>query len=183
MKSGMLAGEATYEARNIRPSFHSKLGVYGGLMYSGIDQYVFRGRAPWTLKHTGPDYAQLKLAAECTPIDYPKPDGVISFGLLEQISKTGTYHEEDQPSHLVLKQPNVQIDRNLKLYGGPEARFCPAGVYEYLPVYDENTYSRMRFQINASNCIHCKTCDIKDPSQNIDWTVPEGGGGPHYSNT
>lgn len=179
-----------YRVRNVRPSFNTSWGgSYAGIMYSGIDQLLFRGRAPWTFKHRGrPDHEQMKFAMDCQPIEYPKPDGVFSFDLLDNVSRTGTYHEEDQPSHLILKSPDLQVDHNWKLYGGPESRFCPAGVYEYLPIYEDSTnpdtsYRGMKFQINAQNCIHCKTCDIKDPSQNIQWTVPEGGGGPNYTDT
>ncbi|KAJ3102401.1 hypothetical protein HDU97_000608 [Phlyctochytrium planicorne] len=209
MKSGMVAGDAAYEAitagatgpitldaysdnlkkswvwqelnevRNVKPSFHSPLGMWGGVIYSGIDTLFLKGRVPWTFKHGPPDHASLKPLKEVKPIEYPKPDGVISFELLENVSRTGTGHEEDQPIHLRLKQgQKPQLEKNLKDFGGPEQKFCPAGVYEY--VDDEKNPGEKRFQINASNCIHCKTCDIKDPSQNIDWTVPEGGGGPKY---
>jgi electron-transferring-flavoprotein dehydrogenase len=168
-----------YEVRNVRPSFHSPLGLWGGIMYSGIDTLFLKGRTPWTFKHPGPDHLSLKPLGSVKPIEYPKPDGVISFELLENVSRTGTNHEENQPIHLFLKEGSgPQLDRNLKEFGGPEQKFCPAGVYEY--VQDSES---PKFVINAINCIHCKTCDIKDPSQNIDWTVPEGGGGPKYTNT
>lgn len=116
--------------------------------------------------------------SESKPIDYPKPDGVISFDLLTSVSRTGTNHAENQPVHLRIRDEDIPVERNLGVFDGPENRFCPAGVYEY--VEDENKPGEKRLQINSQNCIHCKTCDIKDPSQNIDWTVPEGGGGPQY---
>ncbi|KAI8837076.1 hypothetical protein BC829DRAFT_426197 [Chytridium lagenaria] len=167
------------EVRNVRPSFHNPLGLYGGIMYSGLDTLFFKGRTPWTFKHAEPDHESLTPLKDVKPIEYPKPDGVISFDLLENVSRTGTGHEEDQPIHLRLQGGSgPQLERNFPVFGGPEQKFCPAGVYEYID--DESTPGGKRFQINASNCIHCKTCDIKDPSQNIDWTVPEGGGGPKY---
>ncbi|KAJ3074539.1 hypothetical protein HDU98_011041 [Podochytrium sp. JEL0797] len=170
-----------YEVRNVRPSFHTALGLYGGIMYSGLDTLIFKGRTPWTFKHMIPDHATLKPLKDVTPIEYPKPDGVLSFELLENVSRTGTGHVEDQPVHLKLKRGSKdQLEVNYPVYGGPEQKFCPAGVYEYLD--DAEAPGKKKFQINASNCIHCKTCDIKDPSQNIDWSVPEGGGGPKYSN-
>lgn len=135
---------------------------------------------PWTFKHAGPDHASLIPLKNAKEIVYPKPDGILSFDLLESVSRTGTAHEENQPIHLKLKSGSgPQLNTNYAVYGGPEQKFCPAGVYEY--VDDES--GNKKFQINASNCIHCKTCDIKDPSQNIDWSVPEGGGGPKYVNT
>ncbi|KAI8929497.1 hypothetical protein BC831DRAFT_443864 [Entophlyctis helioformis] len=168
-----------YEVRNIRPSFHSPLGLYGGVMYSGLDTLLLKGRVPWTFSHPGADHSSLKPLKDVTPIEYPKPDGVLSFDLLENVSRTGTNHADNQPVHLVLKNgQSPQLDTNYAVYGGPEQKFCPAGVYEY--VDDEANPGHKRFQINSQNCIHCKTCDIKDPSQNIDWTVPEGGGGPKY---
>ncbi|KAI8907301.1 hypothetical protein EDD86DRAFT_209258 [Gorgonomyces haynaldii] len=170
-----------YEVRNVRPSFHNPLGLWGGLAWSGLDTYILKGRVPFTFKHGGADHASLKPLKEVKPIEYPKPDGVLSFELLENVSRTGTNHEENQPIHLRLKQgQRPQIEHNYAVYGGPEQKFCPAGVYEYV---DDEKNGGKRFQINAINCIHCKTCDIKDPSQNIDWTVPEGGGGPKYVNT
>ncbi|XP_047998829.1 electron transfer flavoprotein-ubiquinone oxidoreductase, mitochondrial [Leguminivora glycinivorella] len=210
MKSGMLAaeaamdliisGEATHEkgavpsayedklkqsfvykelkqVRNVRPSFHTKLGLWGGLAYGGFS-LISRGAEPWTFSHGGADHAKLKPAKECQPIEYPKPDGVITFDLLSSVALTGTNHEGDQPPHLTLKDDTVPVKNNLGIYDGPEARFCPAGVYEYVPM---ETGDGQRLQINAQNCIHCKTCDIKDPSQNINWVVPEGGGGPAYN--
>ncbi|KAI9352763.1 hypothetical protein BDR26DRAFT_815296, partial [Obelidium mucronatum] len=168
-----------YEVRNVRPSFHNPLGLWGGVVYSGLDTLIFKGRTPWTFKNSKPDHATLKPLKDIKPIEYPKPDGVISFELLENVSRTGTGHVEDQPVHLKLQRgPKEQLETNYAVYGGPEQKFCPAGVYEYLD--DAENPGKKRFQINSSNCIHCKTCDIKDPSQNIDWTVPEGGGGPKY---
>uniref|UniRef100_A0A8C4HT93 Electron transfer flavoprotein-ubiquinone oxidoreductase n=1 Tax=Dicentrarchus labrax TaxID=13489 RepID=A0A8C4HT93_DICLA len=167
-----------YAVRNIRPSFHNYFGLYGGMIYTGIFYWIFRGKEPWTLKHCGLDANQLKPAKDCTPIEYPKPDGKISFDLLSSVALSGTNHEGDQPPHLTLKDDGVPVNRNLAIYDGPEQRFCPAGVYEYVPL---ETGDGMRLQINAQNCVHCKTCDIKDPSQNINWVVPEGGGGPAYN--
>ena len=135
------------------------------------------GREPWTLSHGGADHTKLKPAKDCKVIEYPKPDGKISFDLLSSVALTGTNHEGDQPPHLTLHNDQVPVDHNLAIYEGPEGRFCPAGVYEYVPNDDGN----MKLQINAQNCIHCKTCDIKDPTQNINWVVPEGGGGPAYN--
>nr|CAI5820171.1 unnamed protein product [Callosobruchus analis] len=209
MKSGMLAAESVYETingekqetegfqpiiyedkiknswiwkelkavRNVRPSFHNPLGLYGGLIYSGFTVAV-RGLEPWTFSHGDPDNKRLKPAKECKPIDYPKPDGKISFDLLSSVALTGTNHEGDQPPHLTLLDDSVPVKTNLAVYDGPEGRFCPAGVYEFVP--NENGEGQ-RLQINAQNCIHCKTCDIKDPTQNINWVVPEGGGGPAYN--
>lgn len=167
-----------YQVRNIRPSFH--YGLIPGVLYSGIDTLFLKGKVPFTLKHKTPDYAALKPAKECEPIDYPKPDGVISFDILENLSRSGTNHEEDQPCHLQLKNSDIPVEKNYKIFDGPENRFCPANVYEY--VESENKPGEKRLQINAQNCLHCKTCDIKDPSQNINWSVPEGGGGPQYNN-
>ncbi|KAJ3396386.1 hypothetical protein HDU92_003228 [Lobulomyces angularis] len=167
------------EVRNVRPSFHSALGVFGGLIYSGIDTLLLKGKVPWTFQHPKPDHEMLRPAKEYKPIDYPKPDGVISFELLDNVSRTGTNHRDNQPVHLQLQRgPKEQLERNLEIFGGPEQKFCPAGVYEY--VDDEENPGKKRFQINSQNCIHCKTCDIKDPSQNINWTTPEGGDGPKY---
>jgi electron-transferring-flavoprotein dehydrogenase len=167
-----------YKVRNVRPGF-AKYGLWGGTLNAGIDSLVFRGHAPWTLKHPHPDY-ELDPAAKSQKIEYPKPDGVISFELLENLARSGTNHENDQPVHLTLKDQKVPVEKNYKVFDGPENRFCPAGVYEYV---DEGTSGQKRLQINAQNCLHCKTCDIKDPSQNINWVVPEGGGGPQYSST
>jgi electron-transferring-flavoprotein dehydrogenase len=165
-----------YQVRNIRPSF--RLGLWGGLAYSAFDTYVLRGRAPWTLHHH-PDHAQLVRASQAPRIEYPRPDGKISFDRLSSVFISNTNHEEDQPSHLRLRDPAKAITINYRLYDSPEQRYCPAGVYEI--VEDPGT-GEPRLQINAPNCVHCKTCDIKDPEQNIDWVVPEGGGGPNYPN-
>ncbi|KAG9272256.1 electron transfer flavoprotein-ubiquinone oxidoreductase, mitochondrial [Astyanax mexicanus] len=167
-----------HSVRNIRPSFHNYFGLYGGMVYTGIFYWILRGKEPWTLKHAGLDAAQLKPAKECTPIEYPKPDGKISFDLLSSVALSGTNHEHDQPPHLTLKDDSVPVAQNLAVYDGPEQRFCPAGVYEFVPL---ESGEGMRLQINAQNCVHCKTCDIKDPSQNINWVVPEGSGGPAYN--
>lgn len=163
--------------RNFRPSFHSPLGLFGGILYSGLSM-ILGGREPWTLSHGGPDHKKLKPAAVSTPIDYPKPDNKISFDLLSSVALTGTNHEADQPAHLTLMDDTVPVKKNLAIFDGPEGRFCPAGVYEFVPLENDDG---QRLQINAQNCIHCKTCDIKDPSQNINWVVPEGGGGPAYN--
>ena len=163
-----------YRVRNVRPSFHA--GLWLGIAYSALDTYLFRGRAPWTFKNHN-DYAQLKPADQCQKIEYPKPDGVVSFDKLSSVYISGANHEEDQPVHLTLKDASVPVDINLARYAGPESRYCPAGVYEFV---EED--GRERLQINAANCVHCKTCDIKDPTQNINWVVPEGGGGPNYPN-
>ena len=163
-----------YRARNIKPSFH--WGLPAALAYSALDAYVLRGRAPWTFHHRRPDYAQLHKAAASRPIAYPKPDGEVTFDRLSSVFLSGTNHEENQPVHLRLRNPAVAIDVNLALYDAPEQRYCPAGVYEIVRDPD----GKPRLQINAQNCVHCKTCDIKDPTQNIDWAVPEGGGGPNY---
>jgi electron-transferring-flavoprotein dehydrogenase len=167
-----------YSVRNVRPSFHSPLGLYGGVMYTGLFYMLLRGKEPWTLSHGGPDHSRLKKISEATPIEYPKPDGVLSFDLLASVALTGTDHEADQPPHLTLKDDTIPVNVNLKEYGGPESRFCPAGVYEFVPL---ESGEGQRLQINAQNCIHCKTCDIKDVSQNINWVTPEGGGGPAYN--
>ena len=166
--------EELKRARNIRPSFH--WGLIGGLAYSALDTYVLRGRAPWTFHH-GPDHETLKDAARCRPIDYPKPDGEITFDKLSSVYLSATNHEENQPCHLTLKDASVPVAVNLARYDGPEERFCPAGVYEFV-----GEGGGRCLQINAQNCVHCKTCDIKDPTQNIRWVVPEGGGGPNYPN-
>jgi electron-transferring-flavoprotein dehydrogenase len=203
MKSGMLAAEAIVEAlagtkpdvleaypsalerswvqqelrraRNIRPAF-AKFGLWGGLAYAGLDTYLLRGRAPWTFGHH-PDHASLKEAAAAPRIDYPRPDGVLTFDRLSSVFLSNTNHEEDQPSHLRLADPAIAVEHNLARYGGPEARYCPAGVYEFVGVEE----GQPRLVVNAQNCVHCKTCDIKDPKQNITWVAPEGGGGPVYA--
>ena len=169
--------EELHRARNFKPWMSKGLKL-GSLMF-GIDQMLFRGKAPWTLHHTTPDHAKLKPAAKCPTIAYPKPDGVITFDRLSSVFLSSTNHEEDQPCHLQLKDAGVPISVNLAIYDAPEQRFCPAGVYEILR--DENG-ANPRLQINAQNCVHCKTCDIKDPSQNINWVVPQGGEGPTYPN-
>ena len=163
-----------YRVRNIKPAFH--WGLFPAIAYSAVDTYLFRGKAPWTLHHT-PDHESLKPARDCQPIDYPKPDGVLTFDKLSSVFLSNTNHEEDQPCHLTLKDDTVPVRLNLAVYAGPEQRFCPAGVYEYVK---DDGHDRLR--INAQNCVHCKTCDIKDPSQNIHWVTPEGGGGPNYPN-
>ena len=163
-----------HKARNIRPSFHR--GLFAGLVYSALDTYLLGGRAPWTFHHR-PDHAALRPASQSQPIDYPKPDGQLTFDKPSSVYVSNTNHEENQPCHLTLANPATPLDVNLALYDGPEQRFCPAGVYEFV---EEGGATRL--QINAQNCVHCKTCDIKDPTQNINWVVPEGGGGPNYPN-
>ncbi|EPY01515.1 electron transfer flavoprotein-ubiquinone oxidoreductase [Magnetospirillum fulvum] len=165
-----------YRARNVRPSFH--WGLWGGLAYSAFDYEILRGRAPWTLKHRA-DHLALGKAADYPAIAYPKPDGIVSFDKLSSVFISNTNHEENQPSHLKLTDPAIPVSVNLPLYDAPEQRYCPAGVYEIVAATDS---APPRLQINAQNCVHCKTCDIKDPTQNITWTVPEGGGGPNYPN-
>ena len=164
-----------HRVRNLRPSF--RWGFWGGLFYSGFDTYVLRGKAPWTLHHH-PDHAALRKASECPRIEYPKPDGEVSFDRNSSVFLSNTNHEEDQPVHLTLKDDAVPIAVNLAEYDAPEQRYCPAGVYEIVHEREDAP----RLQINAQNCVHCKTCDIKDPSQNIHWVTPEGGGGPNYPN-
>lgn len=166
-----------HKVRNSRPSFHTSLGLYGGVMYTGAS-IILGGNEPWTLSHGGADNTRLRPAKEFKPIDYPKPDGKLTFDLLSSVALTGTNHEGDQPPHLTLKDDTVPIKNNLAIYDGPEGRYCPAGVYEFVP-NDEG--GNMKLQINAQNCIHCKTCDIKDVTQNINWVVPESGGGPAYN--
>jgi len=166
--------EELYKARNFKP-WMSK-GLYVGTMMVGIDQVVLRGRTPWTLKHAHADHETLKPKNEAQPIQYPKPDGVLTFDRLTDLSFSNTNHSEDQPSHLTLKDASVPVKINLERYAGPEQRYCPAGVYEFVGDAEK------KLQINAQNCVHCKTCDIKDPTQNIVWVAPEGGGGPNYPN-
>ena len=168
--------EELYQVRNVKPSF--SWGLWAAIAYSALDTYLFRGKAPWTFHHK-PDHAKLKKASECSKIEYPKPDGVISFDKLSSVFISNTNHGEDQPCHLTLKDPNVPIQVNLALYDAPEQRYCPAGVYE---IVRDGDGGNLRLQINAQNCVHCKTCDIKDPTQNINWVTPEGGGGPNYPN-
>ena len=169
-----------HRARNFKP-FMAK-GLYTGTLLVGLDQVVFGGNAPWTLHHQHADHETLAKAADSTPIQYPKPDGVLTFDKLSSVFISSTNHEEDQPAHLTLKNGNVPVDTNLALYDGPEARYCPAGVYEYVDNPTGAGLLPKRLQINAQNCVHCKTCDIKDPTQNIVWVTPEGGGGPNYPN-
>ena len=205
IKSGMLAAEATFAAlaegrqndelaaypaafeqswlhdelhvaRNVKP-WLSK-GLYVGSVMTAIDQMILRGRAPWTLRRSRADHQCLRPAAQCKPIVYPKPDGKLTFDRLSSVFISNANHAEDQPIHLTLRNRDVPVAVNLALYDGPEARYCPAGVYEFLPTDDGG----QRLQINAQNCVHCKTCDIKDPTQNIVWVTPEGGGGPNYGN-
>jgi len=205
MKSGMVAAESVFEAlgsdrsrdevtsfteafqqswvhdelkkaRNVRPAF--KWGLVGGTLYTGIDQVLLRGKAPWTLKHPHADNETLKPASECERIEYPKPDGKITFDRLSSVFLSNTVHEENQPVHLTLKDDSVPVDVNLAEYEAPEQRYCPAGVYEIVRDDDDKPY----LQINFANCVHCKTCDIKDPKQNIVWVAPQGGDGPNYPN-
>ena len=204
IKSGMLAAEAAFDAlakgrqndtltaypeafetswlhaelhkdRNFKNWF--KYGLTTATLMNGFEQFVLRGHIPWTLHRDKPDHLYLKPAAECKPIAYPKPDGKLTFDRLSSVFISNTNHEEQQPSHLTLKDASVPVSINLARFAGPEARYCPAGVYEFVK-NDDNTD---RLQINAQNCVHCKTCDIKDPTQNIVWVTPEGGGGPNYA--
>ncbi|MDP9096318.1 MAG: electron transfer flavoprotein-ubiquinone oxidoreductase [Pseudomonadota bacterium] len=203
MKSGMLAAEALADAlesgrpaeptgytkrfktswlsdelravRNIRPAF-AKFGLFGGVAYAAADTYVFRGRAPWTFRHPHADNETLTPAADAPRIDYPKPDGTLTFDKLSSVFVSNTNHGEDQPVHLRLRDPARWEPINWEKFRSPESRYCPAGVYEAVGVET----GEPKLQINAQNCVHCKTCDIKDPSQNIDWATPEGGGGPNY---
>jgi electron-transferring-flavoprotein dehydrogenase len=167
-----------WKVRNAGPAL-GKFGNVGGTLVAGIDMWMRQLGAglPFTL-HSKADHTKLWPKEECDPIVYPKPDGVLSFDRLSSVFLSGTNHEEDQPCHLHLKDPDIPIDYNLPIYGEPARLYCPAGVYEVLT--DER--GKPRFQINAQNCVHCKTCDIKDPKQNIDWVAPEGGGGPTYPN-
>lgn len=162
-----------HAARNIRPSF--KWGLFPAMAYTGLEQYVFKGRTPWTIKHHGTDHGSLKKAAACRPIDYPKPDNTLTFDRLSSVFLANISHEENQPSHLTLKNPQTMLDVNVQEYASPETRYCPAGVYE---IVEEG--GKPQLQINAQNCVHCKTCDIKDPTQNIVWICPEGASGPNY---
>ena len=204
MRSGMLAAEAVFDhladeqsgsevtaygemvrrspmwdelhkVRNIRPAF--RWGLWGGMAYGALETFLFRGKAPWTLRHHE-DHTQLGSKQEWPRIDYPKPDGVLTFDRLSSVFLSATNHEENQRCHLQLKDDAVAMAVNYARYGSPEIRYCPAGVYEI--VGEEEGAPRL--QINGQNCLHCKTCDIKDPTQNINWTVPEGGGGPNYPN-
>ena len=164
-----------HRARNFKPWMSA--GLYTGTLMVGIDQVVFRGKAPWTLTHKHADHETLVPKDAAKPVAYPKPDGVLTFDRLSSVFVSNTNHEEDQPSHLKLKDPSIPVAVNLAVYAGPETRYCPAGVYEFI-----TEGGAPRLQINAQNCVHCKTCDIKDPKQNIVWVVPEGGGGPNYPN-
>jgi electron-transferring-flavoprotein dehydrogenase len=168
--------EELHQVRNIRPSF--RWGLWPAMIYSAIDTFLFRGKAPWTLRHKHADHETLQPASECSRINYPKPDGVLTFDRLSSVFISNTNHSEDQPPHLKLKDAGVPISFNLAKYDAPEQRYCPAGVYEIVGQEEGSP----RLQINAQNCVHCKTCDIKDPSQNINWCTPEGGGGPNYPN-
>ncbi|KAF1047801.1 electron transfer flavoprotein-ubiquinone oxidoreductase [Xylophilus sp.] len=165
------------KARNFKAWF--KTGLFTATLMNGIEQFVLKGNVPWTLHRHKPDHAYLKPAAECKPIVYPKPDGKLTFDRLSSVFISNTNHAENQPAHLTLKDPSVPVDVNLAMYAGPEARYCPAGVYEFV-VDEAKGGNAQRLQINAQNCVHCKTCDIKDPTQNIVWVTPEGGGGPNY---
>ncbi len=167
-----------HAARNLRPAA-AKWGMKLGMLYGGFDLKLLGGKAPWTLAHHKPDHECLKPADKMPKIDYPKPDGVISFDKLSSVFISNTNHEEDQPVHLRLGDESIPIEKNLPEFDEPAQRYCPAGVYE---VVREDDGSNPRFVINAQNCVHCKTCDIKDPRQNINWTTPEGGGGPNYPN-
>ncbi len=163
------------KARNFKTWF--KKGLTVATVMNGIEQFVLRGNVPWTLHRNKPDHVFLKPAAQCKPIVYPKPDGKLTFDRLSSVFISNTNHEEQQPPHLTLRDPTVPVAINLATYAGPEARYCPAGVYEFVKAPDNTD----RLQINAQNCVHCKTCDIKDPTQNIVWVTPEGGGGPNYA--
>ncbi|MBO9481754.1 electron transfer flavoprotein-ubiquinone oxidoreductase [Salinisphaera sp. G21_0] len=167
-----------HQQRNFGPAMH-KFGNIFGAAFAFADLNIFNGKLPFTLHDTTPDYAQLKPAAESSPINYPKPDGVITFDRLSSVFLSNTNHEEDQPCHLKLKDATIPLKQNLPAYNEPAQRYCPAGVYEI--VMDEDS-GENRFQINSQNCVHCKTCDIKDPAQNITWIAPEGAGGPNYPN-
>jgi electron-transferring-flavoprotein dehydrogenase len=166
-----------YRSRNFGAAIH-KFGNFFGGAYNTLDQNFFGGKLPFTITDSTPDYATLKPASQMPSFDYPKPDGTLSFDKLSSVYLSNTNHEEDQPCHLQLKDPSIPIQVNLPKFNEPAQRYCPAGVYE---VVDTDAGDK-RFQINAQNCVHCKTCDIKDPQQNITWVVPEGGGGPNYPN-
>jgi electron-transferring-flavoprotein dehydrogenase len=166
-----------WRARNFKPWMAK--GLYTGSLMFGMDQIVFGGKAPWTLRHRHADHETLVRKSDAQPISYPRPDGVLTFDRLTNVAFSNTNHAEDQPVHLTLKDASVPVRVNLELYDSPESRYCPAGVYE---IVREGDGGEPRLQINAQNCVHCKTCDIKDPTQNIVWVVPEGGGGPNYPN-
>ncbi len=167
-----------HRARNVRPAF-AKWGLWPCLAYSGLELKLLGGRVPWTFRQSHEDHTRLKPAAGSPRIEYPKPDGTLTFDRLSSVYISNTNHEEDQPVHLVLRDQAVAVDHNLALYDAPEQRYCPAGVYE---IVRDDDGGNPRLQINAQNCVHCKTCDIKDPTQNINWATPEGGGGPNYPN-
>ncbi|KAF2068546.1 hypothetical protein CYY_010128 [Polysphondylium violaceum] len=167
------------EVKNIRPAFH--WGFIPGMIYGALEMYILRGRAPWTLSHGKPDNERLEPAASSKKITYPKPDGIVTFDLMTSVSRSGTNHEENQPPHLKVRDSDVAKKVNYDVYGKPESRFCPAGVYEWTEPEEGDTTTKPKLVVNAQNCLHCKTCDIKDPTQNIDYTVPEGGGGPAYN--
>jgi electron-transferring-flavoprotein dehydrogenase len=167
-----------YAARNVKP-FITKFGLLIGTILTGIDQILFRGKLPFTLNHAHADHETLMPANKCKKIEYPKPDGKITFDRASSVFLTGTYHAENQPVHLVLEDKNLPIEYTLEKFDEPAQRYCPAGVYE---VHKDDDGSNPKFVINSQNCIHCKTCDIKEPSQNINWITPEGSGGPKYSN-
>lgn len=168
--------EELHKARNFKPLMSK--GLYAGTLLVGLDQVIFGGKAPWTLHHKHADHECLRPASEFQPITYPKPDGKLTFDRLSSVFISNTNHAESQPIHLTLKDPDVPVSINLAKYAGPESRYCPAGVYEFIKSDDGSD----KLQINAQNCVHCKTCDIKDPTQNIVWVTPEGGGGPNYPN-
>lgn len=171
-----------YEVRNIRPSFNTPLGVYGGMSYSGLDSLFLKGRVPWTFSFGESDPNKTKEAKYFKPINYPKPDGKLTFDIMTSVSRTGTHHDENEPCHLRIGSDQDLVKHTLESYPkykGIENRFCPAGVYEYVP--DKSAETGVRFQINSTNCIHCKTCDIKAPTKDINWVVPEGGDGPEYT--
>ena len=167
------------KVRNVKPGL--KWGLWPGTIHGGLHMWLndlgLGALVGWTLRHKQADNETLKPAASMPPIDYPKPDGVLTFDRNSSVFLSSTDHEEDQPVHLQLRDPSVPVEHNLAKFDGPESRYCPAGVYEFM---DAEGGGR-RLQINAANCVHCKTCDIKDPSQNIHWVTPEGGGGPNYS--
>jgi electron-transferring-flavoprotein dehydrogenase len=165
-----------HKARNFKPLMSR--GLYGGTLLVGIDQLLLRGRAPWTLRNRHADHSTLRPASQCAPISYPKPDGRLTFDRLSSVFISNTNHAEEQPVHLRLRSAEIPLQVNLPQYAGPEQRYCPAGVYEYV----KSDSGAEHLQINAQNCLHCKTCDIKDPMQNITWVAPEGGGGPNYPN-
>ncbi|MBX7021411.1 electron transfer flavoprotein-ubiquinone oxidoreductase, partial [Providencia rettgeri] len=167
--------EELNKARNFKQWFKKGRSIASVMTF--VEQGLLKGKMPWTLRNNKPDHACLQPAAECARIDYPKPDGKITFDRLSSVFISNTNHEEDEPVHLTLKDPSVPVAINLARYGGPEARFCPAGVYEFIKTETGDD----KLQINAQNCVHCKTCDIKDPTQNIVWVPPQGGEGPVYN--